>query len=127
MQPEDGKHWTKFSDSAESMASMGITAAWLPPVYKGGGASDVGYGTYDLWDLGEFDQKGTTRTKYGTKEELLNGIKTAKEHGIITYIDAVLNHKMGADEKETFLATMVDQNDRTKDVGEMHNITAWSK
>lgn len=41
--------------------------------------------------------------------------------------DAVLNHKMGADEKETFLATAVDSNDRTKDISDKHNITAWSK
>ena len=41
--------------------------------------------------------------------------------------DAVLNHKLGADEQETFLATMVDEQNRTEDVGEMHNITAWTK
>jgi alpha-amylase len=43
--------------------------------------------------LGEFDQKGNVRTNWGTKEELLSAIKTAKEKGIITYIDAVMNHK----------------------------------
>jgi alpha-amylase len=41
--------------------------------------------------------------------------------------DAVLNHKLGADEKETFLATMVDENNRTQDIGEQHDITAWTK
>lgn len=49
--------------------------------------------SYDLWDLGEFDQKGGKRTKWGTKEELLGAIKVAADKGIITYIDAVLNHK----------------------------------
>lgn len=49
--------------------------------------------SYDLWDLGEFDQKGSVGTKWGTKEDLLRAIKVAKEKGIITYIDAVLNHK----------------------------------
>jgi hypothetical protein len=34
---------------------------------------------------------------------------------------------MGGDEKETFLATMVDEHDRTKDVSEKHNIDAWTK
>lgn len=66
---------------------MGITAAWLPPPYKGSaGENDVGYGTYDLWDLGEFDQKGSIRTKYGTKGELIEAISTAKSNGIITYM-----------------------------------------
>jgi hypothetical protein len=49
--------------------------------------------SYDIWDLGEFDQKGGQRTKWGTKEDLLQAIKVAKEKGIITYIDAVMNHK----------------------------------
>lgn len=70
---------------------MGITAAWLPPCYKGSGENDVGYGTYDLWDLGEFDQKGTTRTKYGTKEAFIEAISTAKENGIITYMYVFLS------------------------------------
>jgi alpha-amylase len=49
--------------------------------------------SYDIWDLGEFDQKGAQRTKWGTKDELLSAIKTATEKGIICYIDAVMNHK----------------------------------
>ena len=49
--------------------------------------------SYDIWDLGEFDQKGAKRTKWGTKEDLLQAIKVAADKGIITYIDAVLNHK----------------------------------
>jgi alpha-amylase len=33
------------------------------------------------------------RTNWGTKEELLGAIKKAADLGIITYIDAVMNHK----------------------------------
>lgn len=36
--------------------------------------NDVGYGAYDLYDLGEFNQKGTVRTKYGTKAQLKSAI-----------------------------------------------------
>lgn len=43
------------------------------------------------WDLGEFDQKGTVATKWGTKDELLKAIATARAHGIDVLIDAVLN------------------------------------
>jgi alpha-amylase len=39
----------------------------------------------------------------------------------------VLNHKAGADETEEFMATMVDQNNRNKTVGDMHNIQGWTK
>ena len=41
------------------------------------GAKDAGYSTYDLFDLGEFDQKGSVRTKYGTKEEYLSAVMNA--------------------------------------------------
>lgn len=53
--------------------------------------------SYDLWDLGEFDQKGAKPTHWGSKEDLLAAIKEAKKHKIITYIDAVLNHKVSAE------------------------------
>jgi alpha-amylase len=58
---------------------------------------DVGYGIYDYFDLGEFDPKGSVRTKYGTREELLAAIKAAQKAGLQVYADIILNHKMGAD------------------------------
>ena len=41
--------------------------------------------------------------------------------------DAVLNHRLGADEAETFKATMVDDNDRTKNISEPFDIEGWTK
>ena len=72
--PNTGKFWIQLKDDAEHLAKIGITAVWIPPAYKGAAQDDVGYGCYDLYDLGEFDQKGTVRTKYGTKEELQQAI-----------------------------------------------------
>lgn len=93
----------------EKLARIGITALWLPPAYKGtGGKDEVGYGVYDLYDLGEFDQKGTIKTKYGSKEEYINCILTLKQVGIESYADIVLNHKMGADMLQTIPAEKVD-------------------
>ena len=67
--PADGTLWDEASSRAAEIAQAGFTALWLPPAYKGtGGGSDVGYGVYDMYDLGEFDQKGTVRTKYGIEE-----------------------------------------------------------
>ncbi|MER2064071.1 MAG: alpha-amylase, partial [Alkalibacterium sp.] len=66
--PNDGKHWQRLKEDAEHLKEIGITSVWIPPCYKGVGQEDVGYGVYDMYDLGEFDQKGTVRTKYGTKE-----------------------------------------------------------
>ncbi len=62
--------------------------------------SDVGYALYDLFDLGEFDQKGSVRRKYRTKDEYLRAIKAAQDAGIRIYADVVLNHKLGADAEE---------------------------
>ena len=76
----DGKLWTQLAEQAEALAAAGITALWLPPAYKGtAGGYDVGYGVYDMYDLGEFDQKGSLRTKYGTKDEYVNAIKAVKQ------------------------------------------------
>ena len=72
--PNDGLWWKRCAAKAENLAALGITQVWLPPAYKGTSQEDVGYGVYDMYDLGEFDQKGTIRTKYGTKEEYLEAI-----------------------------------------------------
>jgi hypothetical protein len=84
----------------------------------------VGYDIYDVYDLGEFDQKGSVRTKYGTKEELKAAVNEAHKHGIVTYIDAVLNHKFGADEAQRFPIREVDSDDRTKYTTDVYDIEA---
>ena len=67
--PNDGLWWKRCAAKADNLAALGITQVWLPPAYKGISQDDVGYSVYDMYDLGEFDQKGTIRTKYGTKKE----------------------------------------------------------
>lgn len=57
----------------------------ISSVTKGQSVDDTGYGVYDVYDLGEFDQKGTVRTKYGTKQELLDAIATCKEQEMAVY------------------------------------------
>ena len=101
--------WNEISENAEKLADVGITALWLPPAYKGiGGKDEVGYGVYDLYDLGEFPQKDTVKTKYGSKDEYINCIQVLKQAGIESYADIVLNHKMGADMLQTIPAEKVD-------------------
>lgn len=46
----------------------------------------LGYDVYDVYDLGEFDQKGNKRTGWGTKEEYVSLIQAGKKAGIITYM-----------------------------------------
>ena len=110
---EDGSLWNEVKSRAGELAEAGITALWLPPAYKGlNGTKDVGYGVYDMYDLGEFDQHGTVRTKYGTRDEYLAAVKALQAAGLQVYADTVLNHRMGGDSVETFRATPYPQDDR---------------
>ena len=99
--PSDFGLWKKILEESKNISDIGITSVWLPPAYKASdGINGVGYAVYDLYDLGEFDQKGAIRTKYGTKEEYLNAIKSLQENGVKVFADIVLNHRLGADGTE---------------------------
>lgn len=126
--PNDGSLWTEVEQESASLAEAGITALWLPPAYKGAsGVYDVGYGVYDMYDLGEFNQKGTVRTKYGTKDQYITAIDTAHAHGIQIYGDVVFNHRGGADATELVWAVRVDSNNRNNEYGSDVEIAAWTK
>ena len=126
--PEGAGHFSKLAGMASALVEKGITSVWLPPAYKGqAGISDVGYGVYDLYDLGEFDQKGTVATKYGTREEYLACVKAFQDAGIDVYTDIVLNHMMGADQTEKVTAVENDPLDRTKEISEAKDIEAWTR
>ena len=125
--PNDGLWWKRCAAKADRLAALGITEVWLPPAYKGTSQEDVGYGVYDMYDLGEFDQKGTIRTKYGTKEEYLAAIRAFHAQGIRVYADIVLNHRMGGDELEEITAVTDDPDNRCEQIGGEQRIRAWSK
>lgn len=125
---QGGKLWKQAQEEAQHLAELGITSVWFPPAYKGAsGGYSIGYDTYDLFDLGEFDQKDTVPTKYGTKDEYLAAIKTLKEHNIQIIVDIVLNHKGGGDELETFPVVKVDENDRDKIISDEFEIQSYTK
>ncbi len=120
--------WNEIAENAERLASLGITALWLPPAYKGiGGKNEVGYGVYDLYDLGEFDQKGTIKTKYGSKDEYINCIQILKQNGIESYADIVLNHKMGADMLQTIPASKVDWGNHNQIISDQETVRVATK
>jgi alpha-amylase len=125
--PADGSLWKRLAEQAASLSEVGITSVWLPPAYKGaGGAEDTGYGVYDLFDLGEFDQKGSTRTKYGTRDEYLQAIQAAHAAEMQVYADVVFNHKLGGDNEEEFKATPFNPDNRKEAIGELQTIKAWT-
>ena len=78
-------------------------------------------------------------TRWGSKGELIAAVEAAKSRGMYVLIDAVLNvsrelvqqsrslieclqHKLGADRKETFQAVPVDPDNRLKTVSPVREI-----
>lgn len=126
--PSDGNFWKQVKAEALKLAALGINAVWLPPACKAAaGSHSVGYDVYDLYDLGEFDQKGTVRTKYGTKEELIEAAKAIQAEGMQMMADIVVNHLGGGDETETMMAVKVDAENRNEAIAEPEEIEAYTK
>jgi alpha-amylase len=124
----DGTHWNRFAKEAQRLPELGITAAWLPPAYKGTkGAASEGYDVYDIYDLGEFDQKGSVCTKYGTRQAYVEAIKTARAAGLKVIVDIVLNHMGGAEETERIKVKKVDPENRNNFTSEEMEIEAYTK
>src|SRR5437868_15114558 len=112
--PSDVQNWNNFKKEISHLLALGITAAWLPPAYKETkGKLSEGYDVYDIYDFGEINQKGTVRTKYGSKHEYIQAVHAARENGMQVYIDVVLNHMGGGEEIERIKVRKVDPDDRT--------------
>ncbi|HCW46666.1 alpha-amylase [Mixta calida] len=126
--PDGGQLWPEAAERAAWLADIGITSVWLPPCYKGeSGTCSPGYDVYDLFDLGEFDQKGARATKYGDKQQLLKAVETLRSHNLGVLLDVVLNHKMGADEKERIRVNRVNPDNRDELEGEAIEAEAWTR
>jgi alpha-amylase len=126
--PADGSLWKKLANEAARLKNIGIDTVWLPPAHKGTeGEQSIGYDSYDLYDLGEFDQKGSVRTKYGTKQELIDAVHASKAAGLNVYVDVVLNHLGGADEYEPVMVRKVDPDNRNQFISEPFEIDAYTK
>ena len=75
----DGTLWDELTEKARELKESGFTGVWFPPCYKAmDGINDVGYGTYDLFDLGEFDQKGASRPSMGHANNCLKRFMPCK-------------------------------------------------
>ncbi len=84
--------WRELEAKLPELAEAGYQSLWLPPPTKGSGGLSVGYDLWDRFDLGAEDQRGTTRTRYGTEAELLSLVRAAHRFGIRVYFDNVMNH-----------------------------------
>ena len=124
--PNDGKFWNQLKDDAEHLSKIGVTSVWIPPAYKADEQADEGYAAYDLFDLGEFEQKGTIRTKYGTKAELIEAINELHKYQISVYLDVVMNQKSGGEYTERFMAQEVDPKNRALTLADPYEIEGYT-
>lgn len=103
---KNGTWWDNLTNKADELKAAGITGIWIPAPSKGNwGIEDMGYGIYDHYDLGNYYQKGTTETRFGSRQELENMIAemhntSGGKQKISVYADAVLNHVYSSDENE---------------------------
>lgn len=87
--------WADVTEKVPEIAEAGYTSLWLPPPTKGMGSLSVGYDLFDPFDLGDKNQRGTIRTRYGTKDELLEMVRMAHRFGLRVYFDNIMNHRGG--------------------------------
>lgn len=125
--PDDQTLWKKAAEDAAILKKLGATAVWFPPATKAaGGKEDMGYAVYDLYDLGEFDQKGTVGTRYGTKEEYIAAIRAMKSAGINVYADIAVRQKLGADEIVKVSAAEFNSKEGPQMIGNKKTVGALS-
>ena len=58
---KNGSWWTNLKNKSTTLKNAGFKGIWVPSPAKGNfGIYDMGYGIYDLYDLGNYNQKVTT-------------------------------------------------------------------
>src|SRR4051812_42996273 len=92
--------WKHIEAEVPRLAAAGFTALWPPPANKAANNISMGYDPYDFWDLGEFGQKGSVATWFGTRAELESLIEAAHGANMQIYADYVIDHCSGADAQE---------------------------
>lgn len=97
----NGNWWTNLKNKSSVLKNAGITGVWVPSPAKGNfGIYDMGYGIFDLYDLGNYNQKGTVETRFGSRTELEQMISQLQSDGIEVYADIILNHLYTGDSED---------------------------
>ena len=104
--------WKRVQAEVAGLRKAGFSALWLPPASKAASARSMGYDVYDYYDLGNFDQKGSVPTWFGSRADLAELIRSAHENGMQVYADIILNHNNGGDQPE---------------VNPIDNVERWTK
>ncbi|GLB50932.1 alpha-amylase [Neptunitalea lumnitzerae] len=94
--PDGGTWWNTVSTKVADWSNAGIDAIWLPPASKAqNGPFSMGYDPFDYYDFGNYNQMGSTETRFGSLTELQNLITTAHNSNVSVIADIVINHNSG--------------------------------
>ncbi len=96
-----GGWYNVISSKIDNWSEVGVGKIWLPAPGKGAsGGYSMGYDPYDYFDVGEFDQKGTVETRFGSRAKLEALISKAHSNNIEVIADIIIGHNHGADAQE---------------------------
>ena len=91
-----GIWYDRLCGQVESNEFSRFTMIWMPPPQKcANAAASVGYDPFDYYDLGTYDEKFSTETRYGSEAELQACISAMRGRGILPIVDLVFNHNVG--------------------------------
>ncbi len=94
--PSGGNWWNTVTSKLTVWSNAGIGSVWLPPVSKGqNGGFSMGYDPCDYFDFGNYNQNGSTETRFGSRTELQALITKAHTENMQVFADIVINHCSG--------------------------------
>ncbi|MFZ4622459.1 MAG: hypothetical protein ACOYNS_17985, partial [Bacteroidota bacterium] len=101
--PMGGIWYDSLSKLAPRLATAGFNGIWFPSPVKGAsGGYSMGYDPYDHFDLGEYDQKGSIETRFGSRTELVHAIGAFHTAGMEVYADIITRHMMGGESQAPY-------------------------
>ncbi|NMF37673.1 alpha-amylase [Flammeovirga yaeyamensis] len=94
--PAGGTWWNTVKGKLNNWSNQGIGSIWLPPASKAqNGPFSMGYDPMDYFDFGDYNQNGSTETRFGSGAELRSLIGEAHNQNMQVYADIVINHNSG--------------------------------
>jgi glycosidase len=102
--------WDEIYQRLPEIAEIGYESIWTPPPGKSpiGGryphayGGNVGYNSYDRFDLGDHPQRGSWETRYGSRTSLRQMVDNAHQMDLKIYPDIVFNHTGNGPDYRTY-------------------------
>jgi len=102
--------WDEIYQRLPEIAEIGYESIWTPPPGKSpiGGryphayGGNVGYNSFDRFDLGDHPQRGHWETRYGSRTSLRQMVDNAHQMDIKIYPDIVFNHTGNGPDYRTY-------------------------